>query len=76
VKQRDRARGVFNADRQEINSTGCGVTVKIRRPNILDKSLSIYTYNINLVSRDGTKTNEGKVHSQDEIKMIIGKAQS
>lgn len=74
VNKRDQNPGEATADQQKMNATDRGITAKIRKSVMADKSLSTYAHNIKIISQDGTVTLKGPVRSDDEVKSIIAKA--
>ena len=76
VNRRDRAPGAVTSDQQKMNAADRGLTAKIRRSIMADKSLSTYAHNVKIVSQDGTVTLKGPVHSDDEVSNILAKAKA
>ena len=74
VNKRDRARSAVTADQQKENTSDRDVTRKIRRAIVQDKSLSTYAHNVKVITRDGTVTLKGPVHSEEEKTAIAAKA--
>jgi hyperosmotically inducible protein len=64
------------ADQQKMNATDRGITAKIRKAVVADKTLSTYAHNVKIISQDGTVTLKGPVRSDDEVKSIVAKATS
>jgi hyperosmotically inducible periplasmic protein len=64
----------LTADQQKMNATDRGITAKIRKSIMADKSLSTYAHNVKIISQDGTVTLKGPVRSDDEVKTIVNKA--
>ena len=62
------------ADEQKMNPTDRGITARIRKAIMADKSLSTYAHNVKIISQDGTVTLKGPVRSDDEVKTIVAKA--
>jgi hyperosmotically inducible protein len=62
------------ADQQNMNATDRGITVKIRKAVIADKTLSTYAHNVKIISQDGTVTLKGPVRSDAEVQAIVAKA--
>jgi hyperosmotically inducible protein len=62
------------ADQQKTNSSDQGITQKIRRSIIEDKSLSTYAHNVKIITQNGTVTLKGPVRSEDEKSNIEAKA--
>ena len=62
------------ADQQKMNATDRGITAKIRKAVVADKTLSTYAHNVKIISQDGTVTLKGPVLSDDEVKSIVAKA--
>ena len=76
VNKRDRKAGEPTADQQKENPNDRELTRKIRRALVADKSLSTYAHNIKIISEHGTVTLKGPVHSEDEKKAVMAKAQT
>jgi hyperosmotically inducible protein len=74
VNKRDQNPGEATADQQKMNAADRGITAKIRKSVMADKSLSTYAHNVKIISQDGTVTLKGPVRSDDEVKSIIAKA--
>jgi len=74
VNKRDQNPGEATADQQKMNATDRGITAKIRKSVMADKSLSTYAHNVKIVSQDGTVTLKGPVRSDDEVRSIVAKA--
>jgi osmotically-inducible protein OsmY len=74
VNKRDQNPGEATADQQKMNAADRGITAKIRKSVIADKSLSTYAHNVKIISQDGTVTLKGPVRSDDEVKSIVAKA--
>jgi hyperosmotically inducible protein len=74
VNKRDTNPGEATADQQQMNATDRGLTARIRKSIVADKSLSTYAHNIKVISQNGTVTLKGPVRSDDEIKSIVAKA--
>jgi hyperosmotically inducible protein len=62
------------ADQQSMNATDRGITAKIRKAVIADKTLSTYAHNVKIISQDGTVTLKGPVRSDAEVQTIVAKA--
>jgi hypothetical protein len=62
------------ADQQKNNSSDLQVTRRIRRAIVQDKSLSMYAHNVKIISRNGTVTLKGPVHTEEEKAAIAAKA--
>jgi osmotically-inducible protein OsmY len=62
------------ADGQSEASTDRLLTQKIRKAIIADKSLSTYGHNVKIITKDGSVTLKGPVHSEDEKQNIGAKA--
>ena len=62
------------ADQQSESSSDRMVTKKIRQALMADKSLSMYGHNIKIITRDGSVTLKGPVHSDEEKQSIASKA--
>ena len=76
VNKRDRQAGELTADQQKENLSDRELTRRIRHVIVADKSLSTYAHNIKIISEHGTVTLKGPVHSEDEKKAIMAKAQT
>jgi hyperosmotically inducible protein len=74
VNTRDRAKGAVTADQQKENATDRGVTQKIRKALMDDKSLSTYAHNVKIVTQNGNVTLKGPVRSTKEKQTIEAKA--
>ena len=62
------------ADRQSEASADRLLTQKIRKAIVADKSLSTYGHNVKIISKEGSVTLRGPVHSEDEKQNIGAKA--
>jgi hyperosmotically inducible periplasmic protein len=74
VNTRDQAKGATTADQQKENDSDRGITQKIRRALMDDKSLSTYAHNVKVITQDGQVTLKGPVRSEDEKKTVEAKA--
>ena len=74
VNKGDQAKGATTADQQKENDSDRGITQKIRRALMDDKSLSTYAHNVKVVTQDGQVTLKGPVRSEDEKKSVEAKA--
>jgi len=74
VNKRDKDPSEATADQQKMNAADRGITTKIRKSIVADKSLSTYAHNVKIVSQDGTVTLKGPVRSDDEVKSVVSKA--
>jgi osmotically-inducible protein OsmY len=74
VNKRDQNTDQATADQQKMNATDRGITARIRKSVMADKSLSTYAKNVKIISQDGTVTLKGPVRSDDEVKSIVDKA--
>jgi hyperosmotically inducible protein len=63
------------ADNQKNNKTDLKTTQNIRKAIVDDKSLSTTAHNVKVITRNGTVTLRGRVHSDDERKAIVSKAE-
>jgi hyperosmotically inducible protein len=73
-----------NSERNKAHKTTAGqqsdtasdrmTTKKIRQALIADKSLSMYGHNIKIITRNGSVTLKGPVHTEDEKQKIASKA--
>jgi hyperosmotically inducible periplasmic protein len=75
VNKQDRSSGAVTADQQKNDHTDRYLTQQIRKAVMADKSLSTYGHNVKIVSQDGAVTLKGPVHSEDERKSIMAKAE-
>jgi hyperosmotically inducible periplasmic protein len=64
------------ADQQSEASSDRMLTKKIRQALIADKSLSTYGHNVKIITKDGSVTLKGPVHSEEEKQSIASKAES
>ncbi len=64
------------ADQQSSAASDRMLTKKIRQALMADKSLSTYGHNVKIITKDGSVTLKGPVHSEDEKQTIASKAQS
>jgi hyperosmotically inducible periplasmic protein len=64
------------ADQQSEASSDRMLTKKIRQALIADKSLSTYGHNVKIITKDGSVTLKGPVHSEEEKKNIATKTES
>lgn len=74
VNTRDRAKGAVTADQQKENATDRGLTQKIRRALMRDKSLSSYAHNVKVIAQGGQVTLKGPVRSDAEKHTVESKA--
>ena len=74
VNTRDRAKTAVTADQQKENDADRGLTQKIRRALMADKSLSTYAHNVKVVTQDGNVTLKGPVRSSEEKQTVEAKA--
>jgi len=74
VNKRDKEPGEVTAGSQKSNKSDTHLTADIRKAIVADKSLSTYAHNVKVISRDGTVTLKGPVHSDDEVSTIMAKA--
>lgn len=74
VNSRDRAKGEVTADQQKENAGDRGLTQKIRRSLMRDKSLSTYAHNVKVIATGGQVTLKGPVRSEEEKKSVEAKA--
>jgi hyperosmotically inducible periplasmic protein len=74
VNKRDQNPDQATADQQKMNATDRGITARIRKSVMADKSLSTYAHNVKIISQDGTVTLKGPVRSDGEVKSIVAKA--
>ena len=64
----------MTADKQKVNAADQGMTRKIRKSLMADKSLSTYAHNIKIITAGGMVTLKGPVKSDDEKKSVMAKA--
>jgi hyperosmotically inducible periplasmic protein len=64
------------ADQQSEASSDRMLTKKIRQALIADKSLSTYGHNVKIITKDGSVTLKGPVHSEEEKQAIATKTES
>jgi hyperosmotically inducible protein len=64
------------ADQQSEASSDRLLTKKIRQALIADKSLSTYGHNVKIITKDGSVTLKGPVHSEEEKQSIASKTES
>ena len=64
------------ADQQSGASSDRMLTKKIRQALIADKSLSTYGHNVKIITKDGSVTLKGPVHSEEEKQTIATKTES
>jgi osmotically-inducible protein OsmY len=64
------------AEQQSEATSDRMLTKKIRQAIIADKSLSVYGHNVKIITKDGSVTLKGPVHSEEEKQSIASKAQS
>jgi hyperosmotically inducible periplasmic protein len=64
------------ADQQSEASSDRMLTKKIRQALIADKSLSTYGHNVKIITKDGSVTLKGPVHSEEEKQSIASKTES
>lgn len=57
-----------------MNASDRGITARIRKSVMADKSLSTYAKNVKIISQDGTVTLKGPVRSDEEVKSLVDKA--
>ena len=62
------------ADNQTNAKTDRLTTAKVRRAIIADKGLSMYGHNVKIITRNGTVTLKGPVHSEDEKSKVASDA--
>jgi hyperosmotically inducible periplasmic protein len=62
------------ADQQSETASDRTITKNIRKALIADKSLSIYGHNVKIITRNGSVTLKGPVHTEDEKQKIVSKA--
>jgi hyperosmotically inducible protein len=74
VNKRDQNPDEATADQQKMNATDRGITAKIRKSLMGDKTLSTYAHNVKIISQDGTVTLKGPVRSDAEVQSIVAKA--
>lgn len=64
------------ADQQSEATSDRMLTKKIRQALIADKSLSMYAHNVKIITKDGSVTLKGPVHSDAEKQTIASKTES
>jgi hyperosmotically inducible periplasmic protein len=64
------------ADQQSEATADRLLTKKIRQALIADKSLSMYGHNVKIITKDGSVTLKGPVHSEEEKQSIASKTES
>lgn len=74
VNTRDRAKGAVTADQQKENDEDRGITQKIRRALVENKSLSSYAHNVKIITQGGHVTLKGPVRSDEEKRTVAAKA--
>jgi hyperosmotically inducible periplasmic protein len=74
VNKQDQSPDRVTADQQKMNPTDRGITAKIRKSIVADKTLSTYAHNVKIISQDGTVTLKGPVRSDAEVQSIVAKA--
>jgi len=74
ANKRDRNKNAPTADDQKNNRKDIETTRRIRQAIMKDKSLSIAARNVKIITRDGTVTLRGAVHSAEEQKAIAAHA--
>ena len=62
------------ADQQSEAASDRIMTKKIRQELMADKSLSMYGHNVKIITRNGSVTLKGPVHSEEEKQCIASKA--
>jgi hyperosmotically inducible periplasmic protein len=64
------------ADQQSEAASDRLLTKTIRQALIADKSLSTYGHNVKIITKDGSVTLKGPVHSEEEKQSIVSKTES
>jgi hyperosmotically inducible protein len=64
------------ADQQSEAASDRMLTKKIRQALIADKSLSTYGHNVKIITKDGSVTLKGPVHSEEEKQSIASKTEA
>jgi hyperosmotically inducible periplasmic protein len=64
------------ADQQSEAASDRMLTEKIRQALIADKSLSTYGHNVKIITKDGSVTLKGPVHSEEEKQDIASRTES
>jgi hyperosmotically inducible protein len=64
------------ADQQSEATSDRMLTKKVRQALIADKSLSTYGHNVKIITKDGSVTLKGPVHSEEEKQTIVSKTES
>lgn len=70
----DRDSAKPTADQQQNNKTDLSITQSIRRSIVADKTLSSYAHNVKIVALHGEVTLRGPVRTDEEKKVVEGKA--
>ena len=76
TNKRDRNPSEATADRHKMNSADLGLSAKIRKAVMAEKSLSTYAHNVKIISQDGIVTLKGPVRSAAEVKSIVALARA
>lgn len=63
------------ADNQKNDKPDVHTTADIRKAILADKNLSTAAHNVKVITRNGTVTLRGRVHSQDEEKAVVADAE-
>jgi hyperosmotically inducible protein len=66
----------ITADQQSEATSDRLLTQKIRKALVADKSLSTYGHNVKIITKDGSVTLKGPVHSEEEKQTIASKTES
>ena len=74
TNQGDANQGATTADQQNMNPADRETSRQIRSAIMKDKTLSTYSHNIKVITRDGKVTLKGPVRSDDEKANIEAKA--
>ena len=74
TNQGDANQGATTADQQKMNPADRETSRQIRSAIMKDKTLSTYSHNIKIITRDGKVTLKGPVRSDDEKANIEAKA--
>ena len=76
TNMRDRNAAEVTADQQKENSADRGITARIRKSIVEDKTLSSYAHNIKVITQGGIVTLKGPVRSTHERQIVISKARA
>jgi hyperosmotically inducible periplasmic protein len=74
TNQGDASQGAITADQQKMNPADRETSRQIRSAIVKDKTLSMYSHNIKIITQNGKVTLKGPVRSDDEKANIEAKA--